>query len=430
MYHSWNMNPKVGKQYAQYFSERYQELPKTNHSMIAYGNGRSYGDVCLNSGGTLILTKRLNHFIEFDPTSGLLKCESGVLLKDILDVVASRGWFLPVVPGTQFVTVGGAIANDVHGKNHHSHGSFGRHVASFELLRSDGERLVCSPASNREWFESTVGGMGLTGLITWAEIQLMPIQSTFMNTLSQRFESLNDYWKLMEQAKSKWMYNVAWIDCLAKGRELGRGVLTSAEHTVKPMRSAEHKKKNVSFPLTPPISLVNKVSLTLFNSMYFHLPRPTQVVPLHYLPYFFPLDSIYHWNRMYGKKGFFQYQCVIPPQHEKSAVEALLKTISDYGLGSFLAVLKSFSNIPTAGLMSFPREGATLALDFPNNGRKTLALFNELDQIVRQANGALYPAKDARMPIDMFAAGYPALYEFQRFIDPRFSSSFWRRVTR
>ena len=430
MYHSWNLNPKVGKQYAQYFSERYQELPKPNHSMIAYGNGRSYGDVCLNGGGTLILTKRLNHFIEFDLATGLLRCESGVLLKDILDVVASRGWFLPVVPGTQFVTVGGAIANDVHGKNHHSHGSFGRHVVSLELLRSDGERLVCSPVSNREWFEATIGGMGLTGLITWAEIQLMPIQSTFMNTLSQRFESLNDYWKLMEQAKSKWMYNVAWIDCLAKGRELGRGVLTSAEHTVKPMRSVNYKEKGITFPIMPPMSLVNKASLKLFNSLYFHLPRPTQVVPLHYVPYFFPLDSIYHWNRMYGKKGFFQYQCVIPSQHEKSAVEALLKTISDYGLGSFLAVLKSFSNIPAAGLMSFPREGATLALDFPNNGRKTLALFKELDQIVRQAHGALYPAKDARMPIDMFTAGYPALDEFQRYIDPRFSSSFWRRVTR
>lgn len=426
---SWNFNPQVQHCDTTLLSSPAEPLPEKDGSLLVFGNGRSYGDVCLNADGHLLLSKPLNRLISFDQASGRLVCESGVLLKDILEVCVPKGWFLPVVPGTQFVTVGGAIANDVHGKNHPTQGSFGHHVVQFELLRSDGERKRCSLAHEADWFRATIGGLGLTGAVMWAELQLQPVSSPFVSTQSTKFSNLEEYWQLTAQAQQRWSYNVAWIDCLATGRSLGRGILSSADHG---HRAGQYlpkwQEKTHQLPITPPISLVNQPSLKAFNTLYYHRPIPAGVVNQHYVPYFFPLDSLQHWNRMYGKHGFYQYQCVIPRSQEKDAIKALLEVISQRKQGSFLAVLKSFGGIPAAGMLSFPREGSTLALDFPNRGRKTHQLFAALDAIVQQAGGALYPAKDARMPASMFQQAFTNFETFQSYIDPKFSSSFWRRV--
>ncbi|MGO9389776.1 FAD-binding oxidoreductase [Rhodoblastus sp.] len=393
---------------------------------IAFGAGRSYSDVCLNEGGVLLRTRRLDHFIAFDRATGRLTCDAGVQLKDVLDLATPQGWFLAVTPGTRFVTIGGAIANDVHGKNHHINGTFGHHVRRLELLRSNGERIVCGPDLRPEWFAATVGGLGLTGLITWAQVQLAPINNAFMITSAARFRRLEDFWTLNEQAEQDWPYTVSWIDCASKST---RGILLAGRHA--PMRSGlpAVRERKLNFPLETPISLVNIASLRAFNVVYYHRPLPTDVGLTHYAPYFYPLDAILNWNRIYGARGFFQYQCVLPSGTSRDAIADLLTVIARSGAGSFLAVLKTFGSRPSVGMLSFARPGATLALDFPNHGPKTLGLFGELDAIVAEAGGALYPAKDARMPGEMFRKGFPAFERFSAFIDPGFSSSFWRRVS-
>lgn len=408
---------------------RYEALPEAENTMLVFGNGRSYGDVCLNADGTLLRTRRMNHFIDFDRATGRLVCESGVLLKDILDLVIPQGWFLPVTPGTRYVTLGGAIANDVHGKNHHVRGSFGHHVLRLELLRSTGERMVCAPAEQSEWFHATVGGLGLTGMIVWAELQLMPVSSAFMVTESKKFGSLDDFWALNADAESRWPYTVAWIDCIASGKSQGRGIFMLGRHAPAQSQFPAWRESTKHFPIESPVSLVNSLSLRAFNFMYYHRPLPKGTGLSHYVPYFYPLDGVREWNRMYGRKGFFQYQCVLPPEFSRDGISELLRRIGINGQGSFLAVLKTFGAKPSLGILSFPRPGTTLALDFPNLGEPTHRLFRELDAVVREAGGALYPAKDARMPPDMFRAGYPLWEKFSAYVDPGFSSSFWRRVT-
>ncbi len=393
-----------------------------------YGNGRSYGDVCQNSSATLLFARGLNRFIQFDGSTGVLRCEAGVLLSEVLDLVVPRGWFLSVTPGTKFVTVGGAIANDVHGKNHHRAGSFGCHVRALELLRSDGSRITCTPTVNSEWFAATVGGLGLTGLITWAEIQLIPIASAYMTTEAHRFRNLDEFWSLGEKYEQQFSYTVAWVDCLAVGRSLGRGVYFIGEHAAEKKPSSSYRSKHRSVPIELPISIVNHASLALFNALYYNRPLSAQSKLEHYEPFFYPLDSIDKWNRIYGPKGFYQYQCVLPFANGKDGMETILKLIGQSGQGSFLAVLKTFGNIRSPGMLSFPRPGITLALDFPNKGEATHRLFSKLDQVVADSGGALYPAKDARMPGELFRSGFPAWAEFEKYCDPKFSSSFWRRV--
>jgi len=427
--HSWNRYPVVAHAHILDVEHRQAPLPVNNTSLLAFGNGRSYGDVCLNEGGTLLRTRRLDRFIHFDRKTGLLACESGVLLKDILDMAVPQGWFLPVTPGTRFVTVGGAIANDVHGKNHHVQGSFGHHVRKLELLRTNGERKQCSSSENTAWFQATVGGLGLTGLITWAELQLMPVANPFMVTESKRFSSLDAFWDMNEEAESRWPYAVAWIDCVAMGRRQGRGIIMLGQHAPVQDKLPALKEGEKRFPLDPPFSLVNQLSLHAFNTLYYYRPLRRGVGLSHYVPYFYPLDGMLDWNRMYGRKGFFQYQCVMPPEASQEGIRNLLAIIAKSGAGSFLAVLKTFGSKPALGMLSFPRPGATLALDFPNQGERTLRLFRELDAVVRETGGALYPAKDARMSGEMFQSGFPQWKEFSKFIDPQFSSSFWLRVT-
>lgn len=403
----------------------------TDIPVLPRGNGRSYGDVCLNHKGVLVDTLGLNRFIRFDAESGILCCEAGVLLSDILELIVPLGWFLPVTPGTQYVTVGGAIANDVHGKNHHKVGTFGNFLRRFELGRSDGNRLICSSEDNSDWYRATIGGLGLTGLILWAEFQLRPIASPYIAMESIRFDSLADFIELSNSSDQDFEYTVAWIDCQASGESVGRGIFMRGNHAnslsgkLPPLSG----KGGIRIPPVIPNGLLNRATVKLFNSFYYwrHFQRH-RYMTTSYVPFFYPLDKISNWNRLYGKSGFLQYQCVVPK--DSDAMHEILKLVGDRGYGSFLAVLKQFGDISSPGMMSFPRPGLTLALDFPNNrGRALFDLLEELDGLVCDAGGAVYPAKDARMSENSFSSFYPNLEKFKEYVDPKISSSFWRRVT-
>jgi len=387
---------------------------------LAYGLGRSYGDVCLNPGGILWQTGAMDHFIDFDAGSGRLVCEAGVRLRDIQRMAIARGWILPVTPGTQMVTVGGAIANDVHGKNHHVVGSFGDHVRRLVLARTDGSVIACGPDLEPAWFAATVGGLGLTGVIVRAEIQLRPAAGPWLDTETIPYAHLGEFFDLAD-----WEYTVSWIDCLSIH---GRGLFMRANAGASQERPAP-KAHARSMPFTPPVSLVNGLSLRAFNTAYFQLhKRRTRRAPVHYERFFYPLDNLHEWNRMYGPKGFYQYQCVVPRAAGREAVGAMLREIARSGDGSFLAVLKTFGERAAPGMLSFPRHGVTLALDFPNHGGRTLRLFERLDAIVSEAGGSIYMAKDARMPRALFEAGYPRLAEFLRYRDPGIASAMSRRL--
>lgn len=430
-YTSWGRYPKAtpAAVYRTHWAD--EPLPRSPHSLLPYGNGRSYGDSCLNDGSALLDMRGLDRLLSFDRATGVLRCEAGVLLAEILMVVVPMGWFVPVTPGTRFVTVGGAIANDVHGKNHHRTGTFGQHILRLALHRSDQGIVRCSTTENATLFYATIGGLGLTGAILWAEIQLRPIANATVDTETIRFANLNAFFNLSSESDRDYEYTVAWIDCLARGESLGRGLFMRGNHAAPQEKLPPPPPKPRSFPMDMPFPFVNALSLRAFNSLYYRkqLARARRTLT-HYEPFFYPLDGIYHWNRLYGRRGFLQYQCVIPPESAKDSIRALLETIAAARSGSFLAVLKIFGNRPSPGLLSFPRPGATLALDFPNRGQRTLDLLSQLDKIVVSAHGAVYPAKDARMSGEHFRQYFPRWEEFQSHIDPRFSSSFWRRVTR
>ena len=402
-------------------------LPASEGSVLPYGNGRSYGDVCLNDGGTLLATRGLDRYIAFDSASGILRCEAGVLFADILDFAVPRGWFLPVTPGTRFITVGGAIANDVHGKNHHLAGTFGEHLLRFELLRSDGRRIECSSTQNADLYTATIAGLGLTGVIVWAEFRLLRIAGPWMAQETRRFASLAEFFALSARSERDYAYTVAWIDCAASGASFGRGLFFRANHAPATTVARAPRQGRLAVPFTPPFSLINSLSLRAFNELYFRRAREGHAI-VHYEPYFYPLDAIGEWNRIYGPRGFLQYQCVVPPAAAEAAVAELLKRIATAGTGSFLAVLKVFGDRPPAGILSFPRAGTTLALDFPNHGAATFSLLDRLDDIVAAAGGAVYPAKDARLSGMRFRQYFPRWQEMLTHIDPKFSSGFWRRV--
>lgn len=393
---------------------------------IAYGMGRSYGDVCLNPGGVLWNTTGLDRFIHFDETTGRLACEAGVLLRDIQQLALPRGWMLPVTPGTQLVTVGGAIANDVHGKNHHVCGSFGDHVRRLKLVRTDGVTMECGPDLAPDWFAATVGGLGLTGIMVEAELQLRRAEGPWLDTETLPYDSLEQFLAMADHSESGWEHTVAWIDCMAGKR--GRGLFMRARAGVASGRP-EPRRRELRVPFAPPVSLVNRWSLRPFNSLYYNLKRRRSGRAVaHYASFFYPLDTLHEWNRLYGRGGFFQYQSVVPRDDATQVLRAMLDEIARSGDGSFLAVLKTFGERRPPGMLSFPRHGVTLALDFPNRGERTLKLFERLDALVREAGGRLYPAKDARMPRAMFEAGYPRLDEFMQFRDPGISSAMSRRL--
>lgn len=395
--------------------------------VLPFGNGRSYGDVCLNTRGTLLDTRRLDRILAFDTETGRIRCEAGVLLSDILDRAVPEGWFLPVTPGTKFVTVAGAIANDVHGKNHHRAGTFGRHVIAFELERSDGTRRVCRPDENSELYAATIGGLGLTGLIRWAEVQLIPVAGRAIDAETTRFPGLARFFELSAESDERFEYTVSWIDCLAKGDALGRGWYIGGNHAAE-KDDGVPRRRSLDFFVKPPLSLVNALSLRAFNLLYYHRPVPA-AGPVDYDPFFYPLDAITRWNRMYGPRGFYQFQCVVPAADGEAVIRSLLDQTAKFRQGSFLAVLKQFGDLPSPGLLSFPRPGPTLALDFPNRGARTTELLATLERIVMDAGGALYPSKDACMSPESFEAAYPQWRALEALRDPAFDSDFWRRVT-
>lgn len=407
-----------------------QHLAAKPQGTLPYGNGRSYGDSCLAASGELLQTRQLNRFLEVDWEQGWVRAEAGMTLAELLAVSIPRGWFLAVTPGTKYVTLGGAIANDVHGKNHHVRGTFGRHLRCFALHRSDQDQpQLCSAHENSELFHATIGGLGLTGVIAWAELQLIPIASSRIDSISVRFDSLGEFFCLSEEFDQSHEYTVAWIDCLAKGSSAGRGVFSVGNHARDGYLKTDDRRR-LSVPLTPPITLMNKLSLNVFNSAYFHLHKPGRhALRGSYDPFFYPLDSILHWNRIYGRRGFQQYQCVVPDSDAQPAMSEILSSIADSGSGSFLAVMKRCGNVPSPGLMSFPMPGVSLALDFPQRQQLESGLFRRLDQIVRSAGGRLYAAKDAHMSGDDFRAFYPAWQQVEALRDPALLSLFWKRVT-
>ncbi len=432
-YHSWGRYPQA-EQSAAVFHWRTLPLPipiDSQRTFLPFGNGRSYGDVCLNSEGTLLDARGLDRFISFDSAEGILRCESGTLLGEILALTVPRGWFLPVVPGTRFVTIGGAIANDIHGKNHHSAGTFGCHVRCLELLRSDGQRLRCSPSENPDWFRATVGGLGLTGLILWAEIALKRIDNPMMEVEAIRYGQLDDFFELSIESDEKYEYTVAWVDSMAKGKHLGRGQFIRANHAAPGIKQLSAPRYRASMAVDLPFSIVNRASAKMFNLLYnIKQVRKEKIGLTHYEPFFFPLDQLLNWNRLYGPRGFHQYQCLLPLSTDgRSALRDILKKGILERIECFLSVLKVFGTHQSPGLLSFPRAGITVTLDLCHHGERTLRLLDDFDEVVRAAGGAVYPAKDARMSSASFRHYFPHYLELEQFRDPKFNSSFWRRVT-
>ena len=410
-----------------------QALAAAENPILAFGWGRSYGDVALNPGGTLIDCRGLDRFIDFDRTTGVLSCEAGVSLNQILDVVCQpeadgSGWLLPVTPGTCFVSVAGAIANDVHGKNHHSFGTFGRHVLSFDLLRGDGQCMTCSRAENPTLFVATIGGMGLTGLILRATLQLRWVSGLGVQTEDIRFRGVDEFLALSAESENAWEYTAAWVDCAARGRRLGRGVFSRARNIPGRVRTPQRVDRVVPFELSR--SLITPLTTRIFNELIWqrsaYRNRVTRV--LDYGSVMFPLDAVQHWNRVYGRAGFFQFQSVVPSADAREVTLEMIRVIAGSGQGSALSVLKRFGELVSPGLMSFPMPGVTLALDFPDRGEPTRRLLLQLEDIVVEAGGRLYPAKDSVMSARTFLRGYPGHEVFRSHIDPRFSSAFARRV--
>jgi len=399
---------------------------------LVIGNLRSYGDEVLSVDGRYVQTTRCDRVIAIDRESGTLTAECGVSVDALQRLVEPLGYELPVTPGTAFLTLGGAIANDVHGKNHHVAGTFGCHVERFELARSTGEVVQCSATENPDWFCATVGGMGLTGAITWATIRLRQVATPWLTVQSQRFGNLNEFFEIDEQKGRSNEYTVAWIDCLATGKSLGRGIYSVANPTCPDAANAAPAPRRsngfrASVPMQLPVSPVNRLTLSLMNAVYYeaHRAKPRQV---HYRQWLYPLDSIGHWNRLYGPAGFRQFQCVVPPHRARDAVGEMLATIAALGQGSFLAVLKNFGDARSPGLMSFPMPGTTLALDFANRGVRTTELLMKLHQITAAAGGRLYAAKDGCSPADSLAGGYPNFAQFKGMIDPGMGSVFAQRL--
>ena len=426
--------------------ERYADLHSDASSVIARGQGRSYGDAALNESRRVLLTERVNRLLEFDSGKGILRAEAGATLAELLDVIVPKGWFLPVTPGTKFVSLGGCVAADVHGKNHHHDGSFGDHVIAIQLILSDGSRAMCSPSEEPELFWATIGGMGLTGIIGEVTLKLIPISSSHMMVRHHRAASLEQLFQRLQDPAVDDRYTVAWIDSLATGGQMGRGIAMCGHHAsvdeLPPgfgSALACKKGRSRTMPFDLPGWVLNPLSIGAFNALYYRREGGKQQPFLAgYDPYFYPLDAIGDWNRMYGKRGFVQYQCVIPDgaafdgSGAFDGIRVLLQELSGSRRPSFLAVLKRFGP-QGRGMLSFPMAGYTLALDLPIRDDGLFVLLNRLDEIVLRHGGRVYLAKDARLPADSFRAMYPRYGEWLRVknaVDPqdRFSSSLSRRL--
>lgn len=391
---------------------------------VARGNGRAYGDAAIGAVRTVAMTG-FDRVRSFDPATGRIRLEAGVLLSDLIDTFGPRGFLPFVVPGTRFVSIGGAIAADVHGKNHHCEGGFGRYVDSILLRIGQGEVIEASREQNSDAFFATVGGMGLTGVILEATMRLRPVETGWIRERVISAADLDAAMRALDASDSA-TYSVAWIDCAARGRDLGRSLIYLGEHA----RADElaggagafpaGKNPGLAVPVDLPSMTLNRYSIRAFNELYYRMGARRagghHVVSLY--PYFFPLDSLKDWNRIYGRRGFLQHQCVIPEQGARDVLGDILGRVATRGDASFLAVLKKLGQ--GDGILSFPLPGYTLALDFPMRG-DVLNFLDEIDRLVVAAGGRLYLAKDARQSRATFEAGYPALSRFnaiRKSLDP------------
>lgn len=395
---------------------------------LAVGLRRSYGDSNLNPDGRIIDMTALDRIMSLDLETGIVRAEAGASLSQLLQVLAPAGWFLPTTPGTRFVTLGGAVANDVHGKNHHAAGTFGASVRRIKLRRTDGTAHELEPGD--PLFHATVGGLGLTGLIEWVEFASVRIPSTEITGEDASFEHVSEYFELAAEKKDTFEHTMAWVDCSKGGSRLGRGIFSYANWSSHGELKAHREEPRKKMPIDAPGFALNGLTVRAFNSIRHDLKSMnTGPYRQHYEPFLYPLDAIADWNRLYGASGFYQYQCVLPPETALDGTIELLQTIVMSGQGSPLAVLKDFGDRPSTGLLSFPRPGTTLAVDFRNRGEDTLKLMGDLDRIVAAAGGRLYPAKDGRIPAPLFQAMFPKFQEFRGYVDPGISSAFWRRVS-
>jgi len=377
-------------------------------SCIPRGQGRSYGDSA--NAAAVLQSTYLNHYIQFDTKSGLLTCEAGVTIREVLDLIVPRGWFIPVTPGSSYVSIGGAIASDVHGKNHHGSGTFSQHIIEMQMMLASGEFVTVSPTQLPDLFAATCGGMGLTGMILNVTMQLMPIQSSQIDQKTTQASCLEAVCAGFEENKSS-TYSVAWIDCIATGLKLGRSLLMLGEHAVTGGLEVPPQKP-LNVPVDAPDLLLNQQFIQLFNTLYYQKARlSSSQQQLSYGTYFYPLDQIANWNRLYGKAGFIQYQFVLPSAVGVQGLRSILKTIAASGKGSFLAVLKVFGE-HNANYLSFPMAGYTLALDFKVSP-EVIALVQRLDAMVIDMGGRIYLSKDALMSEATFKATYPQWEQFE-----------------
>ena len=392
------------------------------------GMGRSYGDVALNADGDLCQTTMADNILAFDPSAGRIRAESGATLGALNAFTIPHGWIQPVNPGTKFVTLGGAVANDVHGKNHHKAGAFGTHVCALQLIRSDGETLICRPNENADMLAATISGLGLTGYIDWVEVQLQKISSRNLYVENIQVRDLDHFFSLSADS-ADWTYTAAWVDCFSPASSLGAGRFTRANFADDGVLTNENGGRSYVLPFEMPSILLNKLTISTFNWLYKRRPGASFKGVQDYQSLFYPLDQIRDWNKLYGRKGFYQHQSIIPMEASRTGVGALLSKIRKSGQGSCLAVLKRHGPETSPGLNSFALDGVSLALDFPNRGAKTTDLFQELAAIVMSHGGRMYPAKDALMSATTYQSSYPNWTRLEALRDPSISSSFWRRVT-
>ncbi len=408
----WGRYPRIQAQgcYFEDLKSLHRCLEKEGETIV-YALGRSYGDSALNP--QVIFSRRFNHIREFDPLKGLVTCESGVSLTELIEAFLPRGWFLAVTPGTRFITLGGAIASDVHGKNHHQEGCFSQCVLSLELMLPNGEVVRCSRQKNKKLFLATCGGMGLTGVILTATLKMQRIPSAYIQETTFRARNLAEVFSLFEEQQAV-PYSVAWIDCLAKGDNLGRSLLMVGEFA-ESGRLDLPPSKAASIPLDLPGFLLNHFSMSLFNHLYYgRIPNRVREREVNLLSFFYPLDAIHHWNRLYGRRGFTQYQLVLPKEASYQGLRAILRRVAASDCGAFLGTLKLFGP-ENENYLSFPLEGYTLAMDFKIQ-RNLFPLLNELDELVLAHGGRLYLTKDVRMSAQVFRQGYP---QWEKFLELR-----------
>ncbi len=416
----------------------FKQLPElvNGETIIPRGLGRSYGDASINENNFVLSSTLLNKFISFDEAKGILHCESGVSYEDILNAFVHRGWFPAVTPGTKYVTMGGAAASDVHGKNHHNEGGFSNFLLSFKIVLANGEMKHCSRQDNSHLFWATVGGMGLTGFITEVEIQLKKIETPFINHKAIKVNNIEKLFEEFEKHDDDFIYSVAWVNISAKGRSLGKSLLLLGNHASEKELPSSFAKKKINLekklpvPLELPSFTLNNLSIGIFNSLYYMFSSNKNKF-IHYDKFFYPLDSIMNWNNVYGKRGFLQYQFIISPEHGLEAMKKILNKLIEHNAFSFLSVLKKMSD--QKGLLSFPFRGYTLAMDFPKT-EKVLLMCKELDKIVLYYGGRTYLTKDSTLDEPTFKKMYDGNWqewiELKKKYDPknRFNSNLARRV--